>query len=143
MNDATQKFQETTAPRRFFQLAGWSAILSALMLFSALFILPRTTASEDAVESLALISLAPAIPAALALSQVRRPAALTWLGVASAITWGIVLGSIALNFYDPSLVQELTRLFNVNILLWIVFHLIWTTWAGYLFLSGRLTILSN
>jgi hypothetical protein len=43
-----------------------------------------------------------------------------------------------LNMLSPSLVQSLDPLWGPNILLCIASHLVWTTWSGYLFLSGRL-----
>jgi hypothetical protein len=123
-------------PNRLFRFAGWGAMLSAFILFTV--VLTQAIQNEELAESLVLISLIPAIPTALALRQVRRPLGLTLVSVASAMTWAIVLGSIILNFFNPSLIKTFTPLLSANVLLWVTCHLIWTVWAGFLFLTERL-----
>jgi hypothetical protein len=142
MNNANQNTISTARNSRFFLFAGCCALLSAFILATDMLAPMLITLSEGDLEFWFLISMFVALPAAIGLCLVRRPLLLTGVAIVSALSWSIALGSAFLNMRDPSLVQSLDPLWGPNILLCIASHLVWTTWSGYLFLSGKLGALS-
>jgi hypothetical protein len=138
MNNANQNTISTARTSRFFLFAGCCALLSAFILATDLLLSTQIEMSEDTLEFWFLASMFVALPAAVALCLVRRPLLLTVVGIASVFSWGIILGSIMLSIQDPSLSNNLIWFFGHNVLLCIASHIMWTTWSGYLFLSGKL-----
>jgi hypothetical protein len=137
MNNANQNTISAVRPNRFFLFAGCCALLSAFILTTNLLVSMLITVSEDVLEFWFIISMFVAVPAAIALCLVRRPLLLTGAAVASASSWGIVLGSAYLSMHNPSLTQSLNMFWGLNVLMCIASHLVWTTWAGYLLLFGK------
>jgi len=70
------------------------------------------------------------------------PRLLAMLSIVVGVAWLIGIGSTVLNLFNSLLVQSFMGILGFNILALVVGYLLWTTWAGYWFLTNRVSNLS-
>ena len=71
----------------------------------------------------------------LALRTKILPRPLAGLSIMVGITWLIVMKSILVNIFNPSMLKSLTGLWNANALALVWSYLLWMVWIGYFFLG--------
>lgn len=70
------------------------------------------------------------------------PRLLAMLSVVVGMAWLIGIGSTIIGLFNSLLVQSFIGFLGINILALIVGYLLWTVWAGYWFLTNRVSDIS-